>query len=859
MGKSSSKLKSRRSQSIAWSFRFPSANGLHQALGSSRRRKKQQQRDGVVLVANSVSCKDLSSEGRDQRRGTLVASSSEIVLGDAAAPYSRSDSTDTIKAVGEEKAAGAAAQPPGCRDQEHEEPLLLPPRGSAPASGCSSPRASMSQEPVEESVRKLLERELRLFDLIDPRDLRSYAWYHGSSLPGGRKGAEAEIPNDGDFLVRDCSSQPGNYVLSVRHKGQALHFVINKLVLQPDTVYERVQYQLEDEAFDTVADLVTFYVGSKRPISQASGARIVNPRHRRLPLSSGCSAAFLAPGPSASSSSSSLSTSTRSPPRVPRKKERSQSLTAYQHYQSPPPPQLVPLQQQAPQLQSSTLPRVPPIGAGQQMSCSLSLGRQKICRVISDPALKFQQLQLQHQRQLEPSELQEPHYQTPRNNSAVLPAGSGAYDLPPPKPPRVPRHLKPPPLPPHPYHQQHQQHQSSKGQQQQASGSDSGNGSGDSEFEAGAHAAACALPMQPAMKGIIIRSYHQAKALGLSDLDIRQWQELERRILETTPNYEIASVLDLENFNTLLLPTVEHKPLDATALRAVTGMLYETASRVLASHLTKIDVDMLLKVHVEDPPNFRDGRCGLELLVLPYARQTRLDVIERTECLKLLVAVTVLTCGTPAERAATISRWIQVAIDTKTALGNLFGFCSIMLALCLPQIQRLTDTWHLLRQKHTDEAFTFEAKLRPTLRAMNECTDPQAPNTTIPHVLPIALLNERTHDDVLGNAPPSALAAAVLSPWENSAADCGLSIMWAHLEASRKMTENLTLFRRNAEIALEGCRSDELISDAFRTEFHVRFLWGSRGAFVNASERHAKFVQVLDAMYDKCAATEQQA
>lgn len=78
-------------------------------------------------------------------------------------------------------------------------------------------------------MRKLLERELRLFDLLDPRDIRSYAWYHGNSLPGGRRGAETEIPNDGDFLVRDCASQPGNYVLSVRHRGQPLHFVINKV------------------------------------------------------------------------------------------------------------------------------------------------------------------------------------------------------------------------------------------------------------------------------------------------------------------------------------------------------------------------------------------------------------------------------------------------------------------------------------------------------------------------------------------------------------------------------------------------------------------------------------------------------
>lgn len=86
--------------------------------------------------------------------------------------------------------------------------------------------STLLQEQPEESTRKLLERELRL---LDPRDLRSHAWYHGCTLRGGRKGAEAEVPNDGDFLVRDCASQPGNYVLTVRWKGQPLHFVINRV------------------------------------------------------------------------------------------------------------------------------------------------------------------------------------------------------------------------------------------------------------------------------------------------------------------------------------------------------------------------------------------------------------------------------------------------------------------------------------------------------------------------------------------------------------------------------------------------------------------------------------------------------
>lgn len=66
------------------------------------------------------------------------------------------------------------------------------------------------------------------------------------------------------------------------------------------------------------------------------------------------------------------------------------------------------------------------------------------------------------------------------------------------------------------------------------------------------------------------------------------------------------------------------------------------------------------------------------------------------------------------------------------------------------QIQKLETTWHTLRQKYTDGAFNFEAKLRPTLKSMNDCSNPQAPNTTIPHLLPYLLLKDRSIEDVLG-------------------------------------------------------------------------------------------------------------
>lgn len=40
----------------------------------------------------------------------------------------------------------------------------------------------------------------------------------------------------------------------------------------------RVQYQFEEEPFDTVPDLITFYVGSGKPISAASGDKYLADR-----------------------------------------------------------------------------------------------------------------------------------------------------------------------------------------------------------------------------------------------------------------------------------------------------------------------------------------------------------------------------------------------------------------------------------------------------------------------------------------------------------------------------------------------------------------------------------------------------
>lgn len=159
----------------------------------------------------------------------------------------------------------------------------------------------------------------------------------------------------------------------------------------------------------------------------------------------------------------------------------------------------------------------------------------------------------------------------------------------------------------------------------------------------------------------------------------------------------------------------------------------------------------------------------------------------------------------------------------------------------------------MLRQKCTDAAFNFEAKLRPTLKNMNSCSNPQAPNTTIPHLLPLILLLERSLEDF--TVPPlndqSHLTSTCLGLWESNTQDFGLTTLLNHLETARKYMDTSASYKRNAEIVLGEARMEELTIDMFRTEFQMKFLWGSRGAFVPAHERHSKFEQVLSAIADK--------
>uniref|UniRef100_A0A3Q4MIV2 SH2 domain containing 3Ca n=1 Tax=Neolamprologus brichardi TaxID=32507 RepID=A0A3Q4MIV2_NEOBR len=130
-------------------------------------------------------------------------------------------------------------------------------------------------ESPPEKLRKELEEELKL----SPADIRSHGWYHGH-IP--REVSETLVLRNGDFLVRDSLLNVGDYVLTCRWDNEVLHFKISKVLVKSSET--KVQYMLESDSFDSVQELVRFYVGQRKPVSQSSGVHIYCPVSRTLPL-----------------------------------------------------------------------------------------------------------------------------------------------------------------------------------------------------------------------------------------------------------------------------------------------------------------------------------------------------------------------------------------------------------------------------------------------------------------------------------------------------------------------------------------------------------------------------------------------
>ncbi|XP_057580496.1 SHC-transforming protein 4 [Hippopotamus amphibius kiboko] len=93
------------------------------------------------------------------------------------------------------------------------------------------------------------------------QQLRNEDCYHGKL---SRKAAESLLVKDGDFLVRESTTSPGQYVLSGLQGGQAKHL----LLVDPEG-----KVRTKDHVFDNVGHLIRYHMDNSLPIV-SSGSEV---------------------------------------------------------------------------------------------------------------------------------------------------------------------------------------------------------------------------------------------------------------------------------------------------------------------------------------------------------------------------------------------------------------------------------------------------------------------------------------------------------------------------------------------------------------------------------------------------------
>lgn len=695
----------------------------------------------------------------------------------------------------------------------------------------SKERHVMDRTP--ERLKKELEEEL----LLSSEDLRSHAWYHGR-IP--RQVSENLMRRDGDFLVRDSLSSPGDFVLTCQWKNLPQHFKIRRTVVRLSEAYSRVQYQFEMESFDSIPGLVRCYVGNRRPISQQSGAIIFQPVNRTVPLRCleeryGASSpdraheGSLAEGRPDAAKRLSLtvgSTQAREQglPRgnLLRNKEKSGSqpacldhmqdrraLSLKAHQSESYLPIGGKLPSQSPGVGTSPCPNSPVFRTGSEPTLSPAVVR----RVSSDA----------------------------RPGEALRGSDSQLCPKPPPKPCKAPL-LKAPPSP-------------SIWLNSEANYCEL------NPALAAGYDGASRLPFCAQDSYVELLIAKQNGRLGTRNSDTsylilddddrtRPWKlppapgdtGHEDQDTFVMPLLETTSSFKPNDFESKLLPP-ENKPLETSMLKRAKELFTNNDPKVIAQHLLSVDCKVARILEVSEEMRKNMGvNSGLELITLPYGHQLRLDIIERHNTMAIGIAVDILGCtGSLEDRAATLNKIIQVAVELKDSMGDLYSFSAIMKALEMPQITRLEKTWTALRHQYTQTAILYEKQLKPFSKILHEgrestCVPPN--NVSVPLLMPLVTLMER-----------EAVTFEGTDMWEKNDESC--EIMLNHLATARLMAEAADSYRMNAERILAGFQPDEEMSEVFKTEFQMRLLWGSKGAQVNQTERYEKFNQILTALSRK--------
>ena len=177
---------------------------------------------------------------------------------------------------------------PGARSMS--QPVVITVHEREPPPGSGKRKASLFTRGPLKAVTAGETASPGLPRVSEEERLQHQPWFHGKIT---RKAAERATRHDGDVLVRESSSKPGEVVLTTRWKGQPLHYVVEKVdaaTVRPPSPGSgkgktRTQstsssssgpaymYRIGGDAHPSVVDLMNHHLRTKQPISSDNGVQ----------------------------------------------------------------------------------------------------------------------------------------------------------------------------------------------------------------------------------------------------------------------------------------------------------------------------------------------------------------------------------------------------------------------------------------------------------------------------------------------------------------------------------------------------------------------------------------------------------
>lgn len=102
-------------------------------------------------------------------------------------------------------------------------------------------------------------------------------WFHGKL---SREEAVALLRDEGDFLVRENTTMPNTYTLSMQWRGQIDHTLIQFDEVVNSRNGTTIKYSFDGGAFDSVPELIYHHLKYQIPISKDTQNMLMTPTHR---------------------------------------------------------------------------------------------------------------------------------------------------------------------------------------------------------------------------------------------------------------------------------------------------------------------------------------------------------------------------------------------------------------------------------------------------------------------------------------------------------------------------------------------------------------------------------------------------